>query len=98
MPRAAIESSTATPGNEKYREPHERSNGPWDEYEKDDAGRTLERAEKIKANGKFVAEIAKHHQKKSKHHHEIASKLKHHMKSGLVSDKALERAASRKRG
>jgi len=94
MPRAAIESSTASP--DKYREPHERSNGPWDDYELDEGGRHLDRAEKIKANGKYVEAIAKHHEKKAKTHRDLAHKARHLRKSGAISDKALERAAERK--
>jgi hypothetical protein len=95
MPRAAIESSTATPSRE-YKEPHERSNGPWDDYELDEGGRHLDRAEKIKANGKYVEAIAKHHEKKAKLHHGLAMKARHLRKSGAVSDRALAKAEERK--
>lgn len=94
MPRAAIESSTETPMDRK--EAHERPNGPWDDWELDEGGRHLERAEKIKANGKYVEAIAKHHEKKAKTHRDLAHKARHLRKSGAVSDKALERAAERK--
>lgn len=94
MPRAAIESSTATPS--KYREPHARANGPWDEYELEDGGRTMERAEKIKANGKFVEHIAKHHQKKAAMHTKMAKHMMPHMKRGLVSEKAMGKAAAKR--
>lgn len=94
MPRAAIESSTQTPS--KYREPHERSNGPWQDYELDEGGRHLERAEKIKANGKYVEAIAKHHEKQAKMHHGLAHKARGLRKSGAISEMALEKAAKRK--
>lgn len=96
MPRAAIESSTAT-SSHQYKEPHERKDGPWDDYEKEEAGRTLERADKIKANGKFVEAVAKHHEHKAKLHHGLAMKARHLRKSGAISDKAFEKAAERKR-
>lgn len=96
MPRAAIESSTATP--EKYREPHERKEGPWDDYELDEGGRHLERAEKIKANGKYVEAIAKHHEKKASTHRNLAHQARHLRKSGMISDKALEKASNKHHG
>jgi hypothetical protein len=94
MPRTAIETSTATP--EQHKPPHERPSGPWDDWETEDAGQTLERAEKIKANGKFVEHIAKHHEAKAKLHHGLAHKARYMRKSGAISDRALERAAERK--
>lgn len=97
MPRAAIESAQGnTPS--KYREPHERSSGPWQDYELEDGGRALERAEKVKGNPKYVEAIAKHHEKKAKLHHGLAEKARHLRKSGAISDKALAKAAERKRG
>jgi hypothetical protein len=95
MPRVAIETSTATPAR-KYREPHERANGPWDAYELEDGGRALERAEQVKGNPKYVEAIAKHHEAKAKLHHGLAHKARHMRKSGAISDRALERAADRK--
>lgn len=95
MPRAAIESSTATP--ERHKEPHERPNGPWEEWELEDGGRTMEHADRVKGNPKYVEAIAKHHEKKAKLHHGLAMKARHLRKSGAISDKALERAAERKR-
>jgi hypothetical protein len=92
MPRAAIESSTATP----YREPHERKDGPWQDYELEEGGRHLERAEQIKGNGKYVEAIAKHHEKKAKMHRGLAHKARHLRGAGMISDKALERAAERR--
>ena len=91
MPNAAITSANDEP--RKYVEPHERKAGPWDEYELSEGGRNLERAEKIKANPKFVDAIAKHHKKKAKHHRELAESVKGYMKRGLVSETALTKAS-----
>lgn len=91
MPHAEIMSADSGP--HKYVEPHERKDGPWDEYELDDAGRHIEHAEKVKANPKMMAAIAKHHEKRAKRHHAIARTMKPHMNRGLVSEKALEKAS-----
>ena len=76
----------------EYVEPHERKDGPWEEHELDHAGRHLERAEQIKDNPKFMGAIAKHHEAKAKHHREIATEMKHHMRRGLVSESAAKKA------
>jgi hypothetical protein len=81
-----------------WTEPHERKDGPWEDHELEHAGHHLEKAEKIKANPKFVEAIAKHHEKKAKAHHKLASSLKHHMARGLVSEKALEKASANNHG
>jgi hypothetical protein len=96
MPRVEIMTSTETP--KKYVEPHERKDGPWDEYELEDAGRHMEVAEKIKANPKMVEAVAKHHEKKAKRHKKIASGMRHHMSRGLVSDKAMHKFAEANSG
>lgn len=85
------DSAVATP--ERYKPPHERPNGPWDEYELDDAGRHIERAEQVKANPKLMEAVAKHHEKKAKHHHKIAAGLKSAMSRGLVSETAATKAS-----
>lgn len=90
MPHAEIMSADS---GKKYREPHERESGPWDDYEKEEAGRTLERAEKIKGNAKFVEAVAKHHEAKAATHRKLAKGMRGHMKRGLVSERAMERAA-----
>jgi hypothetical protein len=77
----------------EYKEPHEREHGPWHDWELMDAGRTLEHGEKIKGNHKFMEAIAKHHEEKAKHHRELSTEMKHHMRRGLVSEKALEKAS-----
>lgn len=87
---------TSTDSPKKWVEPHERKNGPWEDYELDDMGRHMEMAEKIKGNPKLVEAVAAHHAKKAKHHQKIAGQMRHHMKSGLVSEKSLERAAKMK--
>lgn len=92
MPRAAIESSTATP----YREPHERKDGPWQDHELEEGGRHLERAEKIKGNGKYVEAIAKHHEGRAKTHRKLAHQARHLRGQGMISDKALARAAEKR--
>jgi hypothetical protein len=85
MPTAAIESA--------YTPPHERKDGPWDDYELEDAGNAMERAEQIRGNPKMMEAMAKHHAKKAKHHKKMAEGMKSHMKRGLVSEKALAKAS-----
>jgi hypothetical protein len=89
MPGVAIMTSTETP--RKYREPHERKDGPWEDYELDDAGRHMEMADKIKGNPKLVEAVAKHHEAKAKRHKKIAAGMRHHMGRGMVSEKALHK-------
>jgi hypothetical protein len=93
MPKAEIMSANDSREPVKYTPPHERKNGPWDEYDLEDGGRTMERAEEIRGNPKYVEAIAKHHEKKAKHHRKLAEGMKSHMKRGLVSERALEKAA-----
>jgi hypothetical protein len=98
---ASNKSGLSVAANEKmheHKEPHERKDGPWEDHELDHAGHHLEKAEKIKANPKFVEAIAKHHEKKAKAHHKLASGLKHHMARGLVSETALEKASKSNHG
>lgn len=95
MPRAAIASSTGTPNDRK--EAHERKDGPWDEWELEEGGRHLERADKIKGNAKYVEAIAKHHESKAKHHRKLAHEARHLRGRGMISEKAMAKA-SEKRG
>jgi hypothetical protein len=97
MPSVAITSANSGKGGDAgpYKAPHERKDGPWDEYELEDGGRTMERAEAIKSNPKFVEAVAAHHEKKAKHHRKLAKGMKGHMKRGLVSEKALAKATER---
>ncbi len=97
MPKAEIMSANDSREPVKWAPPHERKNGPWDEYDLEDAGRTMERADKIRGNSKFVDAIAKHHERKSKKHRDLADKLKGHMKRGLVSEKAAAKASEKAR-
>ena len=100
MPSTAIVSANSGKGGEAgpYKAPHERMNGPFDDYELEDAGRTMERADQIRGNPKLVEAVAKHHEKKAKHHRKMAEAMKPHMKRGLVSEKALEKASKRDHG
>jgi hypothetical protein len=100
MPRVAITSANSGEGGKAgpYVQPHKRKDGPWDEYDLEDAGRAMERAEEISGNPKFVEAIAKHHEKKAKHHRKLAQGMKGHMKRGLVSEKALEKASESNHG
>ena len=95
MPKAEI--MFANSGNEPRKEAHERMHGPWDNWEIEDAARHMDRAHKIMGNPKFMEAITKHHEAKAKEHHEMVAHMKPHMKRGLVSEKALEKA-SNKRG
>lgn len=94
MPKAAIMSANDSNEPVRYAPPHERKNGPFDDYELEDGARTMERAEQIKGNPKYMDAIAAHHKKKAKHHHKMAEMMKPHMKRGLVSEKALEKASA----
>ena len=93
MPKAEIESA-ASPS--KYVPPHERKDGPWDSYELEDCGRHCEMADKIRDNPKLMEAMAKHHEKRAAEHHKIARSMKPHMKRGMVSEAALEKAAKRR--
>lgn len=97
MPHAEITSanSGAAPAPDRYVRPHERKKGPWDEYELEDAGRTMEDAKKIEGNPAFVEAVAAHHEKKAKRHKKIAGEMRGAMKRGLVSEKALEKASGK---
>lgn len=97
MPRAAITSANSGEGGKAgpYKAPHERMNGPFEDYELEDGARTMERAEQIKGNPKYMAAIAEHHKKKAKHHHKLAESMKPHMKRGLVSEKAAAKASEK---
>lgn len=86
-----VEITSAQDG--KYVHPHERKAGPWDDYELRECGNCLERAEQIKANPKLVEAIAKHHESKAKEHRKLAEGMKVHMKRGMVSEKAMDKAA-----
>jgi hypothetical protein len=92
MPRVSIMTSEASTYNKA---PHARKNGPWEEWELEDAGRHLEHAEQIKANGKLMDAIVKHHAKKAEHHRRLAEEMKPHMKRGLVSKRALDKVSER---
>ena len=100
MPKAEIMSANSGEGGTAagpYTPAHERKNGPWDEYEMDDAGRTVERADQIRGNPKMMEAMAAHHKKKAKHHRKMAESMRGPMKRGLVSEKAFEKA-SKSRG
>lgn len=96
MPKAEIMSANDSREPVKYTPPHERKDGPWDEYELEDGGRTMERSEDIRGNPKYVEAIAKHHEKKAKKHRKLAASMKGHMQRGLVSEAALEKASGKK--
>lgn len=100
MPKVEITSANSGKGGEAgpYTPPHERKSGPYDDYELEDGGRTLERASQIQSNPAYVEAIAKHHEKKAKHHHKMAESMKPHMKRGLVSESAMKKASAKAGG
>ena len=103
MPKSGIQSTEDDgPGRaspvDRYVEPHERKAGPWHDHELEDAGRTIERAEQIKGNAKMSEAVAKHHAKKATHHRALAKSMRGHMARGMVSEKALSKAAGKHRG
>ena len=96
MPHAEISKGAGKPyDGDKYKPPHERPSGPWDDYELEDGGHALERAEKIKANAKYVDAIAKHHEKKAKVHSKLAVETRALRRSGKISDEALRKASAK---
>lgn len=95
MPSVSITSANSGEGGKSgpYVEAHKRKDGPWDEYDLESAGHTMQRAEEIKGNPKLVEAVAAHHEKKAKHHRKMAAGMKGHMKRGLVSEKALAKVS-----
>lgn len=93
MPSVDIE--TSTDGRKKYVEPHERKNGPWEDYELSHAAESVEHAEKVKANPKFSAAVVKHVEQRAKKHAKTAQTLRHHMKRGSVSERQFEKAKAK---
>lgn len=98
MPKVEITSANSGEGGTAgpYKSPHERKSGPWDEYELEDGGRTMERAQEISGNPAYVEAIAKHHEKKAKKHRKLAASMKGHMARGLVSEDALKKASAKR--
>lgn len=92
MPNAAIESAN---DSERRKEPHERKDGPWDDYELADGARHISHAEKIKGNPKYAAAIAKHAQGKADEHQQMAHHAKQLAKSGHISAKAMAKTRER---
>ena len=93
MPKSGIMTANDSDEPVKYTPPHERKDGPWDEYELEDGGRTMERADQIRGNPKMMDAMAKHHSKKAKKHRKMAQGMRDHMKRGLISEKAFEKAS-----
>ncbi|MBV8474086.1 MAG: hypothetical protein JO107_14805 [Hyphomicrobiales bacterium] len=93
MPKVEIMSADS---GGKYKEPHERANGPWDRWELDDAARHLRRAHDISGNKKFLEAIKKHQEEEAEEHHETARHAEMLAKHGKISEKALAKAKSRK--
>lgn len=46
-----------------YKPAHERPNGPWDDYDKDEGLRTLSKAHKIRKNKGFMGALKEHAKK-----------------------------------
>lgn len=82
----------AAPG--KYVPPHEKKSG-WDEYEMDDALRTLRHAGEIVANKAFVAALKKHADEKAAEHADFAKHMESMVKSGKISSEAAEKMGKR---
>ena len=80
-------------GQMKYVAPHERKDGPWDDYELDEMGHHVERAEKIKGNPKLMAAMAKHQEKRAKKHSHMAKMMRPAMARGLVSETQATKAS-----
>lgn len=93
MPSAAIESTYSDKDDPAYaerrKEPHERKNGPWDDYELAEGARHIDHAEKIKGNKKFAEAIAKHAQGRAEEHERVAEHAKRLAKSGHISEKQM---------
>ena len=95
MPGVAITSANSGEGGAAgpYKEPHERENGPWEDHELEMAGRDMERGDQVKGNPKLVEAVAKHHEKKAKKHRKMAQGMRDHMKRGMISEKAFDKAS-----
>lgn len=89
-------SSSVPASSEKpYREPHERKNGPWNDYELSDGAHHLRRAGEIIKNKKFLAAIKKHAETKAEEHQEIAHKAGLLAKMGRISPRAMAKLEAR---
>ena len=73
MPRPP--NSAATPEKDRHVEPHERPNGPWDDYELSDAARHVHHVHQISKNLKFMEAIKKHMEKEAEEKHESARQM-----------------------
>jgi hypothetical protein len=96
MPREDIRTATDSP--KKYVDPHERPNGPWDNYELSDAAQHVHHVHKIAKNKKFMEAIKKHMEAEAEEKHESARQIDMLAKSGRVSSAQLEKMKAAKRG
>ena len=81
--------------DESPKEPHERADGPWDEYELADGARHLAQAHKISGNKKFAEAIKKHAEAKAAEHHAVADHASRLAKGGHISEKQMEKMKGR---
>ena len=96
MPRTP--NSAATPEKGKYVEPHERPNGPWDDYELSEAASHVHHVHKIAKNKKFMEAIKAHMEEEAEEKHESVRQMDMLAKSGRVSSAQLEKMKSRSHG
>jgi hypothetical protein len=95
MPRVSIMTSTATPWRGGEGKP---KNGGYDDWQLEDAERTLDRADDIRKDAKLCEAIAKHAEGRSKSYHALAGRAAGYHKAGKISDKALARVVEKRRG
>ena len=94
MPRPP--NSDATP--ERYVDPHERPNGPWDDHELRSAAEHVHHVHQISKNKKFMQAIKAHMEEEAEEKHESARQMDMLAKSGRVSSAQLEKMKAAKRG
>jgi hypothetical protein len=95
MPREDIRTSTDSPSKDRYVEPHERPNGPWDDYELRSAAEHVHHVHKIAKNKKFMEAIKAHMEEEAEEKHESVRQMDMLAKSGRVSDAQLAKAKAR---
>jgi len=92
MPSVSI---TSANNAGKYKPPHERSEGPWEDYELDDGMRHLDMASKIVGNKKYVEAIKRHGEKKAHETKQIAHRASMLARAGQISSKQMEKIGSK---
>ena len=96
MPRPP--NTDATPEKDRYTEPHERPDGPWEDHELAEAARHVHHVHKIAQNKKMMAAVKKHMEAEAEDQHASARTMDMLAKSGRVSTAQLEKMKAKTRG